>query len=87
LFYERTGSCCLFEHDSDHRLSDVSECDRAGRLVAAPAVTQAYRLPTARANQGATSGIVVDNVASTTAYPQASSLYLVPQQRDHGRLL
>jgi hypothetical protein len=39
------------------------------------AVTQGYPLPTAPANQGATSGIVIDNVANTTTYPQASSLY------------
>jgi hypothetical protein len=38
-------------------------------------VTQGYRLPTAPANQGSTSGIIIDNVANTTSFQQASSLY------------
>ena len=38
-------------------------------------VTQGYRLPTAPPNQGSTSGIVIDNVANTTSFQQASSLY------------
>lgn len=38
-------------------------------------VTQGYRLPTAPPNQGSTSGIIIDNVASTTTFQQASSLY------------
>jgi hypothetical protein len=38
-------------------------------------VTQGYRLPTAPANQGSTSGIIIDNVANTASFQQASSLY------------
>jgi hypothetical protein len=38
-------------------------------------VTQGYRLPTAPANQGSTSEIIIDNVANTTTFQQASSLY------------
>jgi hypothetical protein len=40
-----------------------------------PRVTQGYRLPTAPPNQGSTSGIIIDNVANTTSFQQASSLY------------
>ena len=38
-------------------------------------VTQGYRLPTASPNQGSTSEIIIDNVANTTTFQQASSLY------------
>ena len=38
-------------------------------------VTQGYRLPTAPPNQGSTSEIIIDNVANTTTFQQASSLY------------
>jgi hypothetical protein len=38
-------------------------------------VTQGYPLPTAPPNQGSTSGIIIDNVANTASFQQASSLY------------